>query len=672
MRFVWLTMLPRIAYNEDTLRPDVVRSFTLQVDTQKRENTTAPTLRHWLDERSASERATLARFWSLPEATSSSSATLAEAMLDPQTVARIVAALGPRERAALVLAQQYHGRIPAPVLEREFGGVRMHANYPNPRAYLMALEQSPSPTERLWTMALLITPFDTDRTYVIPADLLPLLPPAPARVTTLQLSPAAPPPQIAAADPRFLEQNLLILLTLAQDGLLEVIPTGGLNKASLARIARQWDPKDKFQGAWREEHWPYMQFVRRIAEGAGLLRIAADSHLRPTQTALEWLKQAPIERARWLLEGWVASKWDELVSFHGIKIQRDYFRDLPGAKRAMLRLIGQAPPNQWVELADFVAQVKQVDPDFARPDGRYDTWGLLSYTRQPLNGFAHWEAVEGEQLKHVAGGTLRWLGLTDLGMADNQPISFRLNSLGAALLAGAAAPATPPIESLVVQPNFDVVAPPFASPYARFQLGRIAERASRDATEIYRLTKRSIQTALQRGITFEDVVRFLGEYSANAVPQNVVASLREWAGQHGQVTLRRGVLLEAEDPLVLEQIKHDKRVRIPVVELLTKHAWLLREGDAPEFAERLRKAGYGLLGDGDNPHIPLREHDLTVLFAALEFYAHACAELGIESDASGALRRRVARLLADRALNRAFQSSHEAFKRLKERLEGKQ
>jgi hypothetical protein len=108
------------------------------------------------------------------------------------------------------------------------------------------------------------------------------------------------------------------------------------------------------------------------------------------------------------------------------------------------------------------------------------------------------------------------------------------------------------------------------------------------------------------------------------------------------------------------------------VEPLTNHAWLLREGDTPEVAERLRKAGYGLTGDGDNPHMPLREHDLTVLFAALEFYAHSCAQLGIENDASGALRKRVARLLPDRALNRAFQSSHEALKRLKEQLEEKQ
>jgi hypothetical protein len=222
-----------------------------------------------------------------------------------------------------------------------------------------------------------------------------------------------------------------------------------------------------------------------------------------------------------------------------------------------------------------------------------------------------------------------------------------------------------------VQPNFDVIVPAYASPYARFQLARIAERRGGDAAEIYTLSKRSIQSALERGISFDDLIRFLADQSAHGVPQNVIASLREWAGQHGQVTLRRGVLLEADDHLLLERIRRDKRVRMPKFAPLTERAWLVREADAPDLAERLRKAGYGLSGEAGGVQVPLREHDLAVLFTALEFYTQACARLGVESDATAALRRRVARLLPERALNRAFQSSHEALKELKERLDDK-
>src|SRR5690242_12893895 len=156
-------------------------------------------------------------------------------MLEPAAIERLLASLSPRERAALTLVQQHGGSIAVPVLEREFGGVRSHADYPNPRAYLLALEQPPSPTERLWALALLIaTPddlrnsaSDRGRAYTIPADLLALLPPVPAREMELRLLPAAVPEQVAAGDREFVERNLLILLSLAQDGLLEVIPAGG-------------------------------------------------------------------------------------------------------------------------------------------------------------------------------------------------------------------------------------------------------------------------------------------------------------------------------------------------------------------------------------------------------------------------------------------------------------
>jgi hypothetical protein len=648
-----------------------MKRMTSQPDTQG-----APQQRQWLAGRADTERATLARLWSLPGDVPTSPDEMAAALLSPAMVERAVAALGPRERAALQLVQQYGGTIPTAVLERQFGKVREHARYQNQRAYLLALEQPPSPAERLYTLALLL-PIRNSRwpdapplAYAIPLDLLPLLPPAPERDQTLRLPAADPPEQAVEADYALAERFLLILMALGQDDLLEVIPTGGLNKASLARIAKWRDPKDTFKGAWREEHWPFVGFLRRVAEGAGLMRVGADSKLRPTREAIDWMRQPRAVRARRLLDGWVVSSWDELVSFLGMKVQRGYGRELGDAKKAILDLVAQIPPGQWVGLEEFAAAVKAIEPDFARPDGRYDTWGLINYARQPLDGFEHWDDVEGQQLQAIAGTTLRWLGLTDVGTKGEQSVSFRVNELGAAVLGESEQGEPSGVEPLVVQPNFEVIAPAFAAPYARFQIGRIATRApGDDDTEIYTLTKKSIQIALERGITLEDMVRFFREEGGREPPQNVAPTLREWAGQHGQVSLRRGVLLEAEEAVLLEQIRNDKRVKLPEVEQLNDRAWLLREADSGALAERLRKAGYGLSGDGADSGAPLKEHDLTVMFAALEFYDRACAQLGVESDASGALRQRVARLLPEKQLHRAYQASQEVLKRLKERLE---
>ncbi|HEU5014652.1 MAG TPA: helicase-associated domain-containing protein [Roseiflexaceae bacterium] len=630
-----------------------------------------PSLRDWLAERTDSERDTIAKLWRMPPDASCTPTALADAMLQAEVMERLLAALSPQERAALTRVQAEGGSIAAPVLEREYGGVRVADKYPNPRAFLLALEQAPAPTERLWIMGLLhVVRHDNGQRYVIPTDVLPLLPPVPLRDRGLKLAPTEPPATAHAGESDTLERNLLLLITLAYEGQLEVVPKGGLNKASLLRFARSFDTTETLQGVSREEQWPYARFLREVAEGAELLRAGADARLRPTRAALEWMRMPQHERARRLLDGWIESSWDELASFVGLKIQRSYWRNLHAAKRAVLRLLRGVPPGEWVRLDDFVAAVKDSDPDFARPDGRYDTWGIVNRLRQPLDGWEFWDAVEGQQLCSIAGGSMHWFGIVDVGMEAGETTSFRVNALGAALLHDWPAPPELPAAALIVQPNFEIVVPQHAALHVRFQVGRIAERVSapNESAHIYKLTKRRTQAALERDIAPDDMLRFLEEASGRAVPQNVAATLREWAGQHGQVSLRRAAVLKAREPAMLEQIKRDKRVHLGAAERLTDTAWLVRAGDAPALAERLRKAGYGLATDLDGVQSPLREHDLTVLFAALDFYERACATIGAESDVSGAMRGRISNMLNETQLNRAYQASHAALEKLKEKL----
>lgn len=629
----------------------------------------AMTFRHWLVERSASERETLARLWAAPGDLAPTPGALADALLRPEVIGRVLAALAPRARAALACVQASGDVIAAKRLEREFGAVRAHADYPNPRAYLLALDASPSPTEQLYLLGMLQLIHDgSRRCYAIPPDLAALLPPAPRRDATLQLAPTAIPPTIAPAEARGIERSLIVLLLLANHGQIEVVPTGGLNKASMVRLARQWNPHSVLQGVSREEHWPYAQFLRCIAVSAALLRVGADARLRPTKAALGWMQSPAVERTRALLDGWVASDWDELASLLGMTIQHPFARDLRGARSAILQLLGQVSPGAWIAFDAFVAAVKQAVPDFARPDGDYESWGISGRYRQPLDGFAHWGEVEGRQLRAIVGGTLRWLGLIDLGMHGDEPVSFRINPLGAALLGSGPALAEPPVAPLVIQSNLEVVVPADASPYAWFQIGRVAERVGNQQAVSYRLTKRSLQAALERGISCEDILQALREQSGRELPPNVVETLQEWAGQYGQLLLRRGVLIEAADAALLDRIRRDRRIRLGQVEQLTDTTWLVREGDAPALAERLRKAGYGLAGDVGDPRTPLRDHDLTMLFAALEFYIHACMALGIDGMPPGALYQRIARLLPEKQIDRAFQTSHEALALLRERL----
>jgi hypothetical protein len=625
-------------------------------------------LREWLAQRSPQDLSTIAELWALepqPDAD-----TLAAAMASEQSLSRLIAHLNETERVALGRVQERGGAIAAAVLERDSGLIRPHEAYANPRAFLLNLREPPSATERLYLLGLIqLLQSGRERLYAIPPDLLLLLPPVPPRDTRLAAQPTEPPGETVDADVPQLEQHVLGLLVLAREGQLETVPGGGLTKASLLRLARAWAIPGKLAGVTREEQWPYARFVRTVVQAAGLTRAGADTTLRATPAALEWLRLPQLERLRRLLTGWVESEWDELEAFYRIRAQRPYSRDLPAARRGLMALIGQLPGGEWLDIAAFVAEVKRVEPDYARPHGDYFRWGLQGPNRLPLGGFANWERVEGAQIRSVLDCSLRWLGMVDVGVRDRQPVSFRLTPHGAALLLGEPAPATPPEEPLVVQPNFDVLAPAHASLYAHFQLGRFAEQRGAEAAAVFRMTRRSILGAAERGVGVDEIVGFLEEQSGRAVPQNVSATLYEWAGRYGQLTLQRGYVLQAEDAALLEQVRRDQRVRMPRAERLSDTAWLVRDGDARELAERLRKAGYGLAADESGGG--LSEHDLTVAVAAIEFYAGACALLELPCDASDALRRRMTRLLRERALNRAYQVSGAALDGLRASIDGR-
>lgn len=622
-------------------------------------------LRDWLEERLEPERAVIARLWALAPELAASPRNLVAAMLQPDQVRAAVARLGVRERAALEFVQAHAGTVNAPVLEREYGRVRDASNYANPRAYLLALAAPPEPTERLYLLGFVqLMSNGNNRTYAIPPDLLAALPSAAPAQTSLGIQPTGAPANAGnTANP--IEQDVLGLITLADDAALEVIPGGGLNKASLLRLARFWTPGEKLTGASREEHIPYFRFLRTVAEAAGFVRSGADAQLRPTRAAIEWMRQEPTERSQHLLDAWITSTFDELVSFNLFTFSRAYGRDISRAKRAIVRLLAQLTPDAWYAFADFVAAVKRVEPDFARPNGLYDTWGIRNHFGMSLDGFQHWEAVEGEQIRGFIGA-LGWLGLTEIGVADEKPVSFRLRPLGATLIHGTAEDAATPPEPLIIQPDFAVLVPPHAALYAQFEMSRIAARGPSAEVINYTLTKRALQAALERGSTIEQIEQFLHDASGRPLPQNVAATLREWAGQHGRVAMRRAVLLETSDNVLMQQLQHDKRLRFPQAEPLTDTVCTLREGDAAQLADRMRKAGYGLIGDDFQPDIALSERDLTVVMAALEFYAGACHELDIEGDASAALLRRVAKLLPEKQLNRAYQVSAAALVALRQ------
>lgn len=633
------------------------------------------TLLNWLQQRGQSELDTIAYVWRLGRSSGKhwGAEALAQAILEESQVAKALATLDEGSYQALLrILSEPDARLPAHVLEREWGTIRSHESYPNPRAYLLALSQAPSSTERLYTLGLILSVRGPKgRWYFVPEDLLPFLPKVTPRDTSIRFQAVGEPAIARKSDLFQFERHAVELLALAQRGELQLTPQGSLNKTSLMRIARRWgrDPQEAKQ-ITRERSWAYLYFVRSLLMSAGLLRISTKQELSITREAMAWLQLPQLERSRRLLNAWLASPLDELEEFCQISSKSYPFgRDLKASREDLLRAVAGAPAEAWVDLSAFIQAMQQVNPDFLRRDGRYDTWRLVDYLQKSIDGYEHWHAVEGQLLQAVIGRSLFYLGLVDWGgELANQIDAFRLTALAQALLNKQPVDLGDQPEALIVQSTFELVLPPRVSCNARFWA--ICAANWNQSNGSYSLTKQSIQSLLARGVELTFLLDLLRSESARPLPPNVEYSLREWGGQLGQLSLERSVLLRSVDPVLLEQVRRDRRVRMPPHEQITPTLVKLDEGEASRLAERLQRAGYGILSDGEmGQDSGLSDHDLTILYGALEFYVTACSALQIDSEASDALRRRVLRMLDQKQRQQAVHMQAEALRSLRALLQ---
>jgi len=80
----------------------------------------------------------------------------------------------------------------------------------------------------------------------------------------------------------------------------------------------------------------------------------------------------------------------------------------------------------------------------------------------------------------------------------------------------------------------------------------------------YRLTPLSLWNARAAGMTAEEMVRVLGEFTKYDVPGNIVHDIRDYVGRYGRLKLFKEdgcLLLRAEDNLLMTEIRHNKSIQ---------------------------------------------------------------------------------------------------------------
>jgi hypothetical protein len=167
-----------------------------------------------------------------------------------------------------------------------------------------------------------------------------------------------------------------------------------------------------------------------------------------------------------------------------------------------------------------------------------------------------WLTRERRWLQAALTSWLYFLGIVELGVVDQQVTSFRLTDLGRALLhselpSALDSPAASSAGAWLVQPDFEVLV--YLDRAAAEQIAFMERHAERLQAQQhiarYRLTREAIYQGLESGTAPDELLERLRAGAAAELPQNVLATIREWAAQREKITLRRSAsLLEFADP----------------------------------------------------------------------------------------------------------------------------
>lgn len=288
-----------------------------------------------------------------------------------------------------------------------------------------------------------------------------------------------------------------------------------------------------------EEAEPSLSACLWVAEGVGWLR-RAENTLRAGEL------EALIKLDR--------------VARHGIVFDWLMGQGEEAPVRALLNaLLDEMKSGAWYDMDAFLAFAVRFSAEQDPP-----------VLRQTGNGWSYVAAGVTGQNEHRLGRSLQeslyWLGVVERGLGTEGD-AFRVTELGEALLCNLV---TPKLREqfpehkgeFVVQPNFDIVVPALdMDPLLTVPLDQFAVRMSTGQATVYNVTKDSFTQAVQEGHDANAFVNFLLEHNrGGSLPANVMMTLEDWRGAMKRVRLRTIHVLEADDPLVMADLLHRRRL----------------------------------------------------------------------------------------------------------------
>ncbi len=475
---------------------------------------------------------------------------------------------------ALHELQKHHGRVNWNVFTRKYGEVRDFGSAWRDREqpYLNPV----STTEYLWYRGLIARaflkqgPVPQEFAYV-PDDLLPMIPPPTRKYNRpIRVQPTNTREQVEPPYTTRLLDDLCTVLSALRCGL------------------------PPYQNAHLLIRPPYSAFLAEILRSMEL--VSHDGILQPEKA--RQLLEAPRESAFLeVFQNWRGSKdIYELALVPALRLEGNWSYDTLSARSAAIKIVIDLHREDWISLQEFCNEVKEHNPDFLRPDGNYDTWFVRARsTGEYLQGFEHWDDVEGAYLRFLLLGPLFWMNVVETHR-DETPgsqIFFRLTELGQDLLHGATPPAFPSDLGKITFLKTTMLAVPAAIPrWVRYMIARMSEWVGRQMdVYLYRITPESLAVARKQGLYPSHLIKLLQRFCATPVRPSLVRALERWEDTGTEAVIENIEVLRVSSPSVLSNLKGTSAARF-LGDPLGPTAVTIKAGARDSILRSLADLGY--------------------------------------------------------------------------------
>jgi len=512
---------------------------------------------------------------------------LARTLLDVDLVEQERLRLPEDARAALLDLQGSSGRIPWAQFVRRYGPLREMGSgrRDRERPYL----EASSTTETLWYRSLIArdffeTPGGVEEFSYIPDDLLHLLAPQNAFVKGLLGRPA--------------QRKEYAQILLASDLILDHACTllAGL-RMGLARdvLTRHWHEETRLRNPISPD------LMQVLLSSAGLL----DENRQPIAEPVRlFLEKERSEALLQLVQAWMLSPdFNDLRLVPGLLAEGEWINDPLLTREAVLKLLTAIPSNTWWSQQAFLDAVQQVQPDFQRPAGDYDSWFIRKEsTGEYLRGFEHWQDVDGALMRFMITGPMHWIGIMDLAAPEDNEnkvdlwfSAFRLSKWSSALLSGHPSGGSKEVTgSIMVRSDGRIYVPRLAPRAIRYQVARFTEwDEQKDDGYPYRITTGSLERAAGQGLKVSHILAILKHQSA-AVPPSLERALKRWQERGVEARLDRVTILRVSHPEIMKSLKRTPASRYMGDPLGTTSV-VIKPGGAEKVRSTLLEMGF--LGD---------------------------------------------------------------------------